>query len=149
MIVIFAEKPDMARRIASAMSSRVSKHPHHIEVEYNGNTYYVTWGYGHLCELYEVKDYTPDYKWNTNNYPFFPESFKLKLKSGINAQQTKSNKEHFAEVKNMFNSCEYIINATDADREGELIFAYVYEYMKCKKNYIGAFARRNRTYFVI
>ena len=104
MIVIFAEKPDMARRIASAMSSRVSKHPHHIEVEYNGNTYYVTWGYGHLCELYEVKDYTSDYKWNTTNYPFFPENFKLKLKSGINTQQTKSNKEHFAEVKNMFNS---------------------------------------------
>lgn len=132
MITIFAEKPDMARRIASAMSTRVAKQQHYIDVEFNGKKYCVTWGYGHLCELYDVKDYTSDYKWNTNNYPFFPSEFKLKLKQGINAQQTKTNREHFAELKNLFNSSEYIINATDADREGELIFAYVYEFMKCK-----------------
>ena len=132
MITIFAEKPDMARRIASAMSTRITKQQHHIDVEYNGEKYCVTWGYGHLCELCEVKDYTSDYKWNTTNYPFYPDEFKLKLKAGINPQQTKTNKEHFAELKKMFNSSDYIINATDADREGELIFAYVYEYMKCK-----------------
>lgn len=133
MITIFAEKPDMARRIASAMSSRPVKQQHYISVDYNGENYAVTWGYGHLCELYDVKDYTSDYKWNTTNYPYFPNEFKLKLKEGINAQQTKTNKEHFNEVKSLFNSSDYIINATDADREGELIFAYVYEYMKCKK----------------
>lgn len=133
MITIFAEKPDMARRIASAMSSRPVKQQHYISVDYNGENYAVTWGYGHLCELYDVKDYTSDYKWNTTNYPYFPSEFKLKLKEGINAQQTKTNKEHFNEIKSLFNSSDYIINATDADREGELIFAYVYEYMKCKK----------------
>lgn len=133
MITIFAEKPDMARRIASAMSTHLVKQTHFISLNYKGEDYAVTWGYGHLCELYDVKDYTEDAKWNTDNYPFFPPEFKLKLKGGINAQQTKSNKEHFAEVKKLFNSSEYIINATDADREGELIFAYVYEYMKCKK----------------
>lgn len=133
MITIFAEKPDMARRIASALSTRPIKQSHYISVNYNGEEYAVTWGYGHLCELYDVKDYTSDYKWNTNNYPFFPDEFKLRLKAGINAQQTKTNKEHFAEIKNLFNSSDYIINATDADREGELIFAYVYQYMKCKK----------------
>ena len=133
MITIFAEKPDMARRIASAMSSHLVKKPHFISLNYGGEDYAVTWGYGHLCELYDVKDYTENSKWNTDNYPFFPEEFQLKLKGGINAQQTKSNKEHFAEIKKLFNSSEYIINATDADREGELIFAYVYQYMKCKK----------------
>lgn len=132
MITIFAEKPDMARRIASAMSTRITKQQHHIDVEYNGEKYCVTWGYGHLCELCEVKDYTSDYKWNTTNYPFYPDEFRLKLKAGVNPQQTKTNKEHFAELKKLFNSSDYIINATDADREGELIFAYVYEYMKCK-----------------
>ena len=81
MITIFAEKPDMARRIASAMSTRITKQQHHIDVEYNGEKYCVTWGYGHLCELCEVKDYTSDYKWNTTNYPFYPDEFKLKLRS--------------------------------------------------------------------
>ena len=101
MITIFAEKPDMARRIASAMSSRPVKQQHYISVDYNGENYAVTWGYGHLCELYDVKDYTSDYKWNTTNYPYFPSEFKLKLKEGINAQQTKSNKEHFNEIKSL------------------------------------------------
>ena len=135
MIAIFAEKPDMARRIASAMSTRPVKKQHHIEVLYQGAEYYITWGHGHLCELYDVKDYTENSKWNTDNYPFFPDQFKLKIKQGINAQQTKLNKEHLSEIKRIFNDADYIINATDADREGELIFAYVYEYMKCKKNW--------------
>ena len=133
MITIFAEKPDMARRIASAMSSRPIKQNHHIEVQYNGNDYCVTWGYGHLCELCEVKDYTENYKWNKDNYPFFPEQFKLKLKAGVSPQQRKSNIEHFSAIRDLFNKSEYIINATDADREGELIFAYVYEFLKCTK----------------
>ena len=132
MITIFAEKPDMAKRIASAMSSRPVKQSHYYEVNYNGNEYAVTWGYGHLCELFDVKDYTNDAKWTKDNFPFFPESFRLKIKSGINQQQSKTNKEHFNEIKGLFNNSEYIINATDADREGELIFAYVYELMKCK-----------------
>lgn len=132
MITIFAEKPDMAKRIASAMSSRPIKQAHYYEVNYNNEEYAVTWGYGHLCELYDVKDYTSDAKWTKDNFPFFPEKFKLKIKSGINQQQTKTNKEHFNEIKSLFNNSKYIINATDADREGELIFAYTYELMQCK-----------------
>lgn len=148
MITIYAEKPDVARKIAAAIGPIVlsdgtkvryddlSKYDRRIKAEFmkqgyipikwKGEDTRVTWGYGHLCGLCDAVDYDPDYKnWRNIDLPLIPNPYRIKIKGDTSAQ--------FNIVKKLFNSSDLIINATDWDREGELIFAYVYEAAKCKK----------------
>lgn len=148
MITIFAEKPDVARKIAAAIGPIVlsdgtkvhydalAKYDKRIKAEFmkqgyipikwEGKDARVTWGVGHLCGLCEAVDYDPDYKnWNNIDLPFIPNPYRIKVIGHTSSQ--------FNIVKKLFNSSDLIINATDWDREGELIFAYVYEAAKCKK----------------
>ena len=148
MITIFAEKPDVARKIAAAIGPIVlsdgtkvyydalAKYDKRIKAEFmkqgyipikwEGKDACVTWGVGHLCGLCEAVDYDPDYKnWNNIDLPFIPNPYRIKVIGHTSSQ--------FNIVKKLFNSSDLIINATDWDREGELIFAYVYEAAKCKK----------------
>lgn len=130
MIVIYAEKPDAANTIAKALDSNTKRNSGYFSATYKGKEYCVTWGFGHLCQLQDAADYNPELKkWTQSKYPFIPEQFRLKLKSGsgVSAQ--------YSVVKNLFFKSEYIINATDADQEGELIFAYLYQYMNCYKKW--------------
>lgn len=155
MIVILAEKPDIGTRLAASMGGcyingielksdmvtdkkytslikreRASKG--YLECKLFNKKCIVTWVYGHLVELKQAKDYSDKYKnWNLNNFPFIPNNFETKIKQDNNIKQ------HFLLVQKLFNDpkTEYIINATDSDREGDLIFAYIYEYAKTKKPY--------------
>ncbi len=123
MIVILAEKPSVAREIAGFVGAR-SRRDSYLE----GGGYQVTWAYGHLVELKEPQDYDPALKrWSLETLPFVPESFELKL------VKDKRSRQQFSVIKRLFRSADEIICATDAGREGELIFRYILALTGCEK----------------
>lgn len=103
-----------------------------LKAKLDGKECVITWVFGHLAKLKQAHDYDTRYKnWSEELFPFIPERYEIKLKEepGIRKQ--------FELIKSLFNdeSTEYIINATDSDREGELIFEYIYRLTGCKKPY--------------
>ena len=132
MVVIYAEKASLAKAIAVALNggNRIA-HPKektigHYEFTFNGEKAVICHGVGHLCELANAKEYGEQYaKWDIDKYPCIPEHYKVVVKD--------KTKTCYNYVKDFFKQADWIINATDADREGELIFAYIYETMKCNK----------------
>jgi len=75
MKVCIAEKPSVAREIASVLGAN-TKHDGY----YEGNGYAVTYTFGHLCTLKEPNDYKPHWKsWDLNNLPMLPEKFETKV----------------------------------------------------------------------
>lgn len=131
--VIFAEKPSVARSIASALGKNPGNGDGYIKIDWNGPTY-VTYGFGHLVSLFEPNDYDEKNRmWKGISSPIIPETHKLKIKD--------SAKKQFSVVKKLFCGASLIINATDPDREGEVIFAYVYQMANCKTPF-------KRAYFV-
>lgn len=130
--VIYAEKPDMARKIAGALGKKTyspaQKSQGYFKITYCGEDYLVTWGYGHLCRLADVPEYDPAYKtWENRPMPFFPREYKIVL----NEYGKAPVRQQYNVVAKLFASADLIINATDYDREGELIFYYVYAYSSC------------------
>jgi DNA topoisomerase-3 len=127
-ITIYAEKFSMAKIIAEALNEKgkVVNNKGYYTITYNGEEAFVTCGVGHLCELKQAVDYNADYKnWKNLPIPFIPEKFETKKKKEV-ASQTKI-------VADLFKKSDLIINATDFDREGELIFYYLYKTLNCKK----------------
>ena len=115
MKVCIAEKPSVAREIASVLGAN-TKHDGY----YEGNGYVVTYTFGHLCTLKEPNDYKPHWKsWDLNNLPMLPEKFETKVveNSGIQKQ--------FKIIKSLFDKAELVINCGDAGQEGELIQRWV------------------------
>ena len=134
MDVIYAEKPDMGEKIASALGGttfkKSEKKQGYYKISFQGQEYAVTWGYGHLCALADASQYNPDYKnWAKMPVPFIPENYRIVL----NLKSQMPVKEAYNVVKGLFSQARKIINATDFDREGELIFYYLYSYMGCRK----------------
>jgi DNA topoisomerase-3 len=121
MIVILTEKPSVARDIAAHLEAR-QRHEGYFE----GNGYQVTWAFGHLISLKEPEDYDPNLKrWSLNTLPFLPKQFELKVvdDKGISKQ--------FAIIKKLFKAGKELVCATDAGREGELIFRYILSMTGC------------------
>ena len=115
MDVVLTEKPSVAREIAAFVGAR-TRHDGYLE----GSGYQITWAYGHLVELKEPHDYDPALKrWSLESLPFVPARFELKL-----IKDTRS-RQQFNVIKRLFQSAQRIICATDAGREGELIFRYI------------------------
>ena len=115
MKVCIAEKPSVAREIASVLGANTKRDGY-----FEGNGYAVTYTFGHLCTLKEPNDYKPHWKsWDLNNLPMLPEKFETKVvaNSGIQKQ--------FKIVKSLFQKAEVIINCGDAGQEGELIQRWV------------------------
>src|SRR3954464_11763544 len=128
MRVVLAEKPSVARELASFLGAG-SRQDGYFE----GRGYQVTWALGHLATLKEPQDYDPALKrWSLASLPIIPERFELKplVEKGAGKQ--------FAVVKRLFRTAEELICATDAGREGELIFRYILELAGC----VGKPARR-------
>ena len=128
MRTIIAEKPSVAREIARIV--KASKR----EVGYlTGNGYNVTWAFGHLVQPalpdgYGIKGFHPD------NLPIIPPVFKLIPRQVKTEKGYKPDSDVVAQIKviaALFRESERIIVATDAGREGELIFRYLYEYIGC------------------
>ena len=115
MKVCIAEKPSVAREIASVLGANTKRDGY-----YEGNGYAVTYTFGHLCTLFEPNDYKAHWKsWDLNNLPMLPEKFNVKVvdNSGI--------KKQFNIVKGLFDNADEIINCGDAGQEGELIQRWV------------------------
>lgn len=121
MKVVLAEKPSVARDIAKHLGA-AKRANGWLE----GNGWAVTWAFGHLVELQEPEDYTPDWKpWRVSNLPIIPEKFRLRPRGDAGALQQLDT------VKKLFTDAEEIVCATDAGREGELIFRYILEWSGC------------------
>ena len=122
MKVCIAEKPSVAREIASVLGANTKRDGY-----YEGNGYAVTYTFGHLCTLKEPNDYKSYWKsWDLNNLPMLPEKFETKVvtNSGILKQ--------FKIVKSLFDKAELVINCGDAGQEGELIQRWVMNEAKYK-----------------
>jgi DNA topoisomerase-3 len=115
MKVCIAEKPSVAREIASVLGANTKRDGY-----YEGNGYAVTYTFGHLCTLYEPHDYKPHWKsWDLNNLPMLPEKFLTKVTKNDGIQK------QFNIVKSLFDKADVIINCGDAGQEGELIQRWV------------------------
>lgn len=122
-IVVVAEKPSVGRDIARVLGCRQSGEGCLI-----GDRYTVTWAVGHLVTLKEPDEMNPALKkWSYDTLPILPETIPLKI--------IAKTKPQFSIIKKLINDAETdrLICATDAGREGELIFRYIYEMSGCKK----------------
>ncbi len=122
-ILVIAEKPSVGRDIARVLGCRERGDGCLI-----GETYTVTWAVGHLVTLCEPDELDEKYqKWSFDTLPILPEEIPLKV-----IRQTS---KQFTLLKKLMNDQETdsLICATDAGREGELIFRYIYEKAGCKK----------------
>ena len=123
MILCIAEKPSVARDIAKVLGADMPKHGY-----FEGNGYWVTWTFGHLCTLKEPHDYSPHLKsWNLIFLPIIPEPFGIKLidNPGVEKQ--------FKTIEKLVADCKEVINCGDAGQEGEVIQRWVLHKAKCKK----------------
>lgn len=122
--VVVAEKPSVARDIARVLGAN-RKNDGYLE----GNGYRVTWALGHLIRLAEPDEYGPDWaaRWSLDQLPMLPERWKL-------APIDKTAKQYKC-VKGLLNASDTqrIVCATDAGREGELIFRLIHEHARCKR----------------
>ena len=122
MIVCIAEKPSVAKEIASVIGASKK-----CDGYYEGNGYRVTWTFGHLCTLKEPHEYTGSWKsWQLSSLPMIPPKFGIKL------IDDKGIEKQFGIITNLFSSAEYIVNCGDAGQEGELIQRWVMQKAGCK-----------------
>jgi DNA topoisomerase-3 len=126
--LVVAEKPSVARDLASTLpgSFKQSKDKTHLETQ-DGSTdnggYIVTWAVGHLVGLAPPDEYDPKLKkWRFADLPILPDKFKLIPNDERSGKQMRAIHRLMADE-----DVETVINACDAGREGELIFAYVYD----------------------
>lgn len=131
MRVIIAEKPSVAREIARVFGA-TNRRDGYID----GGAYTFTWAFGHLLQLAPPQEYGY-YGWDSRNLPMIPQKFKLtvrqtKTKEGKSIDDPAVLKQ-LGVIEKLFNEADEIIVATDAGREGELIFRYIYYYLKCRK----------------
>lgn len=130
MKTIIAEKPSVAKEIAHIVGADKRE-----EGYMQGNGYYVTWAFGHLVqpampETYGMKGF------HAENQPVIPDPFVLVPRQVKTENGYKPDAGVLAQIKiigKLFDSSERIIVATDAGREGELIFRYLYAYLGCRK----------------
>src|SRR5437870_1107849 len=123
--LVIAEKPSVGRDIAAALPGAFAKNETYLE----SDGYVVTWAVGHLVELAQPEDYDERLKkWRMADLPIVPEDFRLKPRDAKSKKQLTAIRKLLARA-----DVDRVINACDAGREGELIFAYIYESTGAKK----------------
>lgn len=123
MKLVLAEKPSVAQSIAKVLGATRRKNGY-----LEGNGYIVSWCVGHLVELSPPEAYDEKYnKWEYADLPVFPDQWKYQVSAGT--------KNQFEILKKLMErkDVESLICATDAGREGELIFRLVYQQARCRK----------------
>ena len=117
--LVIAEKPSVGRDLARVLPGPFQKHEGWLE----GPEHIVTWAVGHLVQLAEPDEYDPKFKkWRMDDLPIVPERFKLVVRDERSKKQMSVIRRLLAN-----DSVANVVNACDAGREGELIFAYLYE----------------------
>ncbi len=123
MILCITEKPSVGADIAKILGADVRRDGY-----FEGGNYCVTWTFGHLCELKDPADYTPDWKrWSLSALPMIPDRFGIKLKDDKGIQH------QFEVIERLIKRCEKVINCGDAGQEGELIQRWVMQKAGCDK----------------
>ena len=121
--LVIAEKPSVAQSIAKVIGAD-RKRDGYLE----GSGYLVSWCFGHLVELCEPQEYDEKYeKWRKEDLPIVPDPFRYRV--------SEDTKKQFRKLKELMerDDVDGLIEATDAGREGELIFRLVYQEAHCRK----------------
>ncbi|HEX8976187.1 MAG TPA: DNA topoisomerase 3 [Solirubrobacteraceae bacterium] len=117
--LVIAEKPSVGRDLVRVLPGAFTKHEGYLE----GPEHVVTWAVGHLVQLADPDEYDEKYKkWRMADLPIVPSNFKLVVRDERSKKQMNVVRRQLAR-----DDIETVINACDAGREGELIFAYLYE----------------------
>ena len=123
MKLIIAEKPSVAKSIASALGVKSG-----ADGSFIGNGYIISWCVGHLVSPMDAAGYNENFKkWRYDDLPILPEPFRYVIAPGKEAA--------FENLRTLMNrpDVDTVVNACDAGREGELIFRLVYEMTGCNK----------------
>ena len=123
--LVIAEKPSVGRDLARVLTGPFQKQEGWLE----GPEHVITWAVGHLVQLAEPDEYDPKFKkWRMADLPIVPDRFKLVVRD------ERSRKQMSVVTKQLEREdVGLVVNACDAGREGELIFAYLYEKAKGRK----------------
>ncbi len=122
MILCVAEKPSAGRDIAKVLGANTRRDGY-----MEGNGYWVTWTFGHLCALYDPHEYNEQWKgWNMSALPMIPERFSIKVSGDEGVQK------QFNIIKQLMSQATEVINCGDPGQEGELIQRWVYQQAGCK-----------------
>jgi DNA topoisomerase-3 len=123
LILCIAEKPSVGKELARIVGAKDRRDGY-----FEGNGYYVSWTFGHLCSLKAPDDYTDTWKrWDLSSLPMIPPRFQIKIidNSGIQKQ--------FNTLKFLIEKSSEIVNCGDAGIEGELIQRWVLSLARCDK----------------
>jgi DNA topoisomerase-3 len=123
--LVIAEKPSVGRDLARVLPGPFAKHEGYLEAP----DYVISWAVGHLVQLADPDEYDAKYKrWRMPDLPIVPSKFKLVVRDERSRKQMSVVTAQLGRE-----DVEQVVNACDAGREGELIFAYLYEKAKSKK----------------
>ena len=117
--LVIAEKPSVGRDLVRVLAGTFDKGEGYLE----GSDHVVTWAVGHLVQLADPDEYDERFKkWRMADLPIVPDRFRLVVRD-------ERSKKQMNVVKRLLgrDDVETVVNACDAGREGELIFAYIYE----------------------
>src|SRR4051812_36942822 len=123
--LVIAEKPSVGRDLIKVLPGAFAKHDGYLE----SDSHVVTWAVGHLVQLAEPDEYDAKYKkWRMADLPIVPDRFKLVVRD------ERSRKQMTVITRQLKrDDVEEVINACDAGREGELIFAWTFEKAGARK----------------
>jgi DNA topoisomerase-3 len=117
--LVIAEKPSVGKDLVRVLPGAFTNHKEYLE----GPDHVVTWAVGHLVQLADPDEYGEKYKkWRMADLPIVPEQFKLVVRDERSKKQMTAVKRQLGR-----DDVDTVVNACDAGREGELIFAYLYE----------------------
>ena len=125
LTLVIAEKPSVGRDLVAVLPGAFTKHEGYLE----GPEHIVSWAVGHLVQLADPDEYDERFKkWRMADLPIVPDRFKLVVRD-------ERSKKQMNVVKRLLDrdDVDRVVNACDAGREGELIFAYLYEKAGSKK----------------
>src|ERR687895_2147563 len=123
--LVIAEKPSVGRDLARVLPGAFQKHEGYLETD----DHVMTWAVGHLVQLAEPDEYDPKYKkWRMADLPIVPDRFKLVVRD----ERSRKQMTVIARLLKR-NDVDGVVNACDAGREGELIFAWTYEKAGARK----------------
>ncbi len=135
MKLVIAEKPSVAAEIAHCLGAYEKIYGKNGMACYTGNGYYVTNALGHLYDIGQPPDYGYSNKWALNELPMLPSEFKIIPKSSSDSSFNKMLTGQRDLISELINhpDVDEVVCATDAGREGELIFRYIYNANNCQK----------------
>ena len=123
--LVIAEKPSVGRDLTRVLPGAFAKHEGYLE----SDSHVVTWAVGHLVQLAEPDEYDAKYKkWRMADLPIVPDEFKLVVRD-------ERSRKQMTVITRLLkrDDVDEVVNACDAGREGELIFAWTYEKAGAKK----------------